>query len=88
LPITDDGHRPMNERFRTTIDEMLLATLDELRIPVHMVGGSFPERLDAIVDLFNLPRVRGLDEAIELANADYAALDLRLETERARVGQA
>jgi hypothetical protein len=84
LPITDDGHRPMNEKFRTTIDEMLLSTLDELRIPVHIVSGSFTDRLATIVDLFDLPRVRGLDVAVAMANADYARLDLRLETERAR----
>jgi hypothetical protein len=83
LPIADDGHRPMNEKFRTTIDEMLLSTLDELRIPVHVVSGSFTDRLARIVSLFDLPTVRGLDEAVALANADYARLDLRLETERA-----
>ncbi|MFE9426388.1 AAA family ATPase [Kitasatospora sp. NPDC006697] len=84
LPITDDGHRPMNEAFRTTIDEMLLVTLDELAVPVHVVGGSFPERLDRIVEIFELPTVMGREEAIELANQDYAQLDLRLETERAK----
>jgi hypothetical protein len=88
LPITDDGHRPMNEKFRTTIDEMLLSTLDELRIPVHVVSGSFTDRLATIVDLFDLPTVRGLDEAVALANADYARLDLRLETERAKAVSA
>jgi hypothetical protein len=84
LPITDDGHRPMNEKFRTTIDEMLLTTLDQLRIPVHVVRGSFADRLTAIVELFDLPKVMNLEEAIELANADYALLDLRLETERSK----
>ncbi len=84
LPITDDGHRPMNEKFRTTIDEMLLTTLEELRIPVVVIGGSFEERLDQIVQTFELPTVIDRSEAIERANADYAALDLRLEQERAR----
>jgi hypothetical protein len=73
----------MNERFRTTIDEMLLATLEELQIPHHVVEGDFADRLTAIVDLFSLPTVMGLDEAISLANADYAQLDLRLGTQRA-----
>lgn len=82
LPITDDGHRPMNERFRTTIDEMLLSTLEELRIPVHVVSGSFTDRLTTIVETFALPTVMTVEEAVELANADYARLDLRLETER------
>ncbi|OLF17259.1 ATP/GTP-binding protein [Actinophytocola xanthii] len=84
LPIADDGHRPMNHHFRTTIDEMLLSTLEELRIPVHVVSGSFPDRLRRIVGLFDLPTVMTIDEAVALASADYAQLDLRLETERAR----
>ncbi len=82
LPITDDGHRPMNAQFRATIDEMLLATLDELKIPYHVVGGGFAERLTAIVGLYDLPTVMGTDEAIALAHEDYAKLDLRLETAR------
>lgn len=84
LPIADDGHRPMNEGFRTLIDEKLLSTLTELKIPVFIVSGSFTERLDAIVDRFALPTVMPLEEAVGLANEDYAQLDLRLETERAR----
>jgi hypothetical protein len=84
LPITDDGHRPMNEKFRTLIDDMLLSTLDELKIPVFVVSGSFTDRLEAIVDRFDLPRVMTIDEAVARANEDYAQLDLRLETERAK----
>lgn len=87
LPIADDGHRPMNDRFRTTIDEMLLATLDELRVPHYIVGGSFPERLNQIVELCGLPTVMDMDEAITLANEEYAQIDLRLETERARAAR-
>jgi hypothetical protein len=82
LPIADDGHRPMNARFRAAIDEMLLTTLDELKIPYHVVGGGFAERLTAIVGLYNLPTVMETDEAIALAHEDYAKLDLRLETAR------
>ncbi len=51
LPIRDDGHRPMNEQFRTTIDQLLLATLDELRIPYHVVQGSIEQRLVTMVEL-------------------------------------
>ena len=88
LPIANDGHRPMNERFRTTIDEMLLATLDELEIPYHIVSGDFASRMETVVGLLGLPTVRSLPEAIALANEEYAQLDLRLENERARVGRA
>jgi AAA domain-containing protein len=82
LPITDDGHRPMNEGFRTLIDELLLSTLDELQIPVYVVSGGFTERLEAIVERYRLPTVMPVEEAVELANQDYAQLDLRLETQR------
>jgi nicotinamide riboside kinase len=87
LPIASDGHRPMNSHFRGTIDDMLLSTLDELRIPYHIVGGSFTERLTTIVELFELPTVMGMESAIALANEEYARQDLRLETERARAAR-
>jgi len=84
LRIRDDGHRPMNEEFRDTIDDMLLATLEELNIPYYVIGGSFGERMTAIVETFDLPTVMDLDEAMALADSEYGELDMRLETERAR----
>lgn len=81
-PLAADGHRPMNERFRAYCDEMLLATLDNLAIPHHDIGGTRSERLDAIVDLFSLPRVMSLEEALALTDDEYAKIDQRLETER------
>lgn len=88
LPLTADGHRPMNARFRDTCDQMLLSTLDELRIPYYVVGGDLPARLTTIVDLFGLPTALPVDEAIERAKAEYAALDKRLETQRAATAAA
>ncbi|MFE1293508.1 ATP-binding protein [Streptomyces sp. NPDC058731] len=82
LPIAADGHRPMNEGFRATIDKMLLQTLDELEIPYHIVRGTMPERLTRICELFDLTPVMSMDEALELSRQDYAAQDFRLETER------
>ena len=82
LPITSDGHRPMNEGFRTTIDTMLLRTLDELEIPYHVVSGSMPERLVTISQIFGLTPVMSTEEAIELAWQDYGRQDFRMETER------
>jgi hypothetical protein len=64
---------------------MLLATLDELQIPYHIVGGTLPERLTVIVDLFGFSPLVDIDDAIALAHEDYAKLDMRLETERARI---
>ncbi|MFD7169270.1 AAA family ATPase [Streptomyces violascens] len=82
FPLSADGHRPMNERFRSSCDELLLATLDDLSIPYHVIGGSVPERLEKIVAALDLPVVRSIDESIELSRADYAKVDWRLEEER------
>lgn len=83
LPIAADGHRPMNEAFRATIDTMLLRTLDELEIPYHVVSGSMPERLETIAGIFGLEPVMSPAEAIDLAWNDYGRQDFRMETERA-----
>ena len=80
--ITADGHRPMNEGFRATIDAMLLETLDELRIPYHVVSGTMPQRLEAIAAIFDLTPVMSTEEAIALAQRDYGKQDFRMETER------
>ncbi|MFE1442311.1 AAA family ATPase [Streptomyces sp. NPDC058739] len=82
LPIAADGHRPMNNAFRATVDGMLLATLDELRIPYHVVGGSMPERLETIAGLFGWTPVMSTAEAIELARREYGRQDFRMEHER------
>lgn len=82
LPIAADGHRPMNEAFRGTIDRMLLETLDELEIPYYVVSGSRPERLEKISSLFDLDPVMSPEAAIELAEADYGRQDFRMETDR------
>jgi hypothetical protein len=88
LPLAADGHRPVNERFRSLSDESLLKTLRELEIPRHIVGGSLPERLSRIAAIFGLPTVMDVEQAIEAAQAEYAAMDVRAETERTPVGAA
>ncbi|MGW0877694.1 AAA family ATPase [Streptomyces sp. NPDC002740] len=82
LPIAADGHRPMNNEFRATIDTMLLATLDELEIPYHVVGGAMAQRLETIAGIFDLKPVMSTAEAIELARQEYGRQDFRMETER------
>ncbi|WP_394436597.1 AAA family ATPase [Streptomyces sp. SGAir0957] len=62
-----DGHRPVSEPFRRMSDELLIETLEELEIPYHVVRGSVRERIEQIVDIFDLPLVMSLDEAIERA---------------------
>ncbi len=86
LPIDVDGHRPMNNAFRATIDTMLLATLDELDIPYHVVSGTMEKRLETIAGIFDLKPVMSTAEAIELGRRDYARQDFRMETERVPAG--
>ncbi|MGW0757691.1 AAA family ATPase [Streptomyces sp. NPDC002814] len=82
LPIAADGHRPMNNDFRATVDKMLLATLDELEIPCHVVSGSMAERIEAIARIFDWTPVMSTAEAIERARHDYGRQDFRMEHER------
>jgi hypothetical protein len=86
LPMTEDGHRPVNERFRTMSDEMLVRVVDELRIPHAVVSGSLADRLRSIAALHDLPTLLDVDKAIALAREEYAGLDVRSETQRARIG--
>ncbi|KUL32206.1 AAA family ATPase [Streptomyces regalis] len=67
-----DGHRPVSERFREMSDELLRGTLDELRIPYHVVGGTIEQRLATIVDIFGLPALMSLERAVELARSETA----------------
>jgi hypothetical protein len=78
----------MNERFRSTCDDMLLRALDELEIPYHVIGGTVPERLTKIVTLFGLPTVLSIDESIALASEEYSKVDWRLEKERTQSAAA
>ncbi|WP_338891971.1 AAA family ATPase [Rhodococcus sovatensis] len=88
FPLVEDGHRPVSERFRSLADEMLLDTLQELSIPVHIVGGTIPERLQKILDIYDFTPQLSIDEAIARAQHDYAHLDTTSESERAGVGAA
>ncbi|GAA1867692.1 ATP-binding protein [Myceligenerans crystallogenes] len=85
-PIADDGHRPMNEAFRRYCDDMLLSTVQELGIPLHEYRGSLEERLVQISERFSFTPVMSTDEAITRMREDYAAIDTRLEHERALAG--
>ncbi|HET6483006.1 MAG TPA: ATP-binding protein [Actinoplanes sp.] len=62
-----DGHRPVSEKFRRLSDDLLIEALEDMGLPYHVVGGSIPDRLAKIIDLFELPTVMPLDKAIEEA---------------------
>lgn len=81
-PLASDGHRPMNERFRTACDEMLVETVGTLGIPCWNISGTLEERLARIVTLFDLPTVMPLEDAVAKMSDEYAALDTRLERDR------
>ncbi len=63
-----DGHRPVSEKYRIVADHMLIRTLDELAIPYHVVRGTVVQRVERIVELFDLPRMMPIDEAVEIAD--------------------
>jgi nicotinamide riboside kinase len=76
-----DGHRPVSEKFRKLSDDLLIETLQELEIPYHVVGGTIPERIERIVDIFQLPLVMPLDEAIAIATERVRRATEVLETD-------
>ncbi|MBW4721603.1 AAA family ATPase [Saccharothrix obliqua] len=82
FPIVEDGHRPVNERFRSLAEGLLLETLAEQDIPVHVVGGPIPERLQKMLDIFRFTPQMSIDEAIAHAQEDYSKIDTRTEIER------
>jgi hypothetical protein len=82
LPLAEDGHRPVNERFRTMSDEILQATITELGIPMHVVAGTVEERLEAIAGILGAEPVLPIETAVLLATEEYAALDVALEVDR------
>jgi len=82
-----DGHRPVSEKFRRLSDELLIQTLDELGIPYHVVGGSVPERLERIIEIFGFPLVVPIDEAIARAEVKVRA-DIEVLEKDARFHEA
>lgn len=82
LPLSADGHRPVNERFRSMCDEMLVKVVHDLGIPLHVIGGDLPTRLSTISATFGMDPVMSAKDAIAMAYDEYRALDVRPETER------
>lgn len=84
LPLTADGHRPMNADFRDLVDQRLLEILNEIGIPYVIVSGDVEQRVKTISENLNLKPVMSITEAIERATLDYKAQDLRFEEERSK----
>jgi hypothetical protein len=71
LPLAKDGHRPVNELFRSASDELLKETFDELGIAYHIVGGSIEERVEKVSELLGIPPVMQVSDAIGIAKDKY-----------------
>lgn len=59
-----DGHRPVSEPFRRLSDDLLVAAIEDLQIPYRVVGGTVAERVTTIIELFDLPTVMSVEDAI------------------------
>lgn len=71
LPLSEDGHRPVNEHFRSSSDELLQSTLDEIKMPYDVVSGSIEERCTQISKILNRAPVMEIEKAIEIADERY-----------------
>ena len=76
LPLAKDGHRPVNENFRRSSDELLLKTLNEMDIPHTVIGGTVEERAEIISEIFGKKPIMPITKAINLATTQYATLVL------------
>ncbi|MEF9388596.1 ATP/GTP-binding protein [Ralstonia solanacearum species complex bacterium KE056] len=74
LPLAKDGHRPVNEHFRSASDELLKKSLENLEIPYHVIGGSLEERLEETSRLTGMRVVMPAADAIEKAQQSYSQL--------------
>jgi hypothetical protein len=83
LTLAKDGHRPVNERFRSMADEAIGREIDALGIPRYVIGGSLPERLGGIVEQFGFEVTMTVEEAIARAQEEYRAVDMTIESDRA-----
>ncbi len=74
LPLAKDGHRPVNELFRSASDELLKETFDEIGISYVVVSGSLEERCERIMEVTGRQAVIPFREAEKRASAEYANL--------------
>jgi len=82
-----DGHRPVSEEFRRLSDDLLIEALDRMDIPYRVVGGPIPDRIEKIIELFGLPVVVPIPDAIAEAERRVKA-DLDDLKEDARFHEA
>lgn len=62
-----DGHRPVSEKYRILSDEEIQRAFVNIGLKPNIVTGSLYNRLERIIELYNLPIVIPIDEAIDKA---------------------
>ncbi|WP_207694325.1 hypothetical protein DOK67_0000908 [Enterococcus sp. DIV0212c] len=75
-----DGHRPVSEKYRTLSDQELKNAFINVGIEPNLIKGSQVERVRRIVDLYHLPLVVPVEEAVALA-------ETKIQTNRETVAQ-
>ncbi|MQY29747.1 ATP-binding protein [Nocardia aurantia] len=79
FPMKADGHRPVSEPFRKLSDVTLLQVIKDLGVPYEVVGGTVEERLTKIIELFELPTVMSVAEAVAEARGRVSSATKVLE---------
>lgn len=67
FPMDPYGHRPVSEKYRTLSDMEVIKSFRELSFSPFIVRGSIQQRLEKIVQHYDLSVVMDVDEAIEKA---------------------
>lgn len=62
-----DGHRPVSEKYRTLSDREIIKSFKKLGFDPFIVNGSVQQRLEKIVQHYDLAVVMDVDKAIEKA---------------------
>lgn len=71
LPLAKDGHRPVNEKFRSESDVLLKKTFEEIGMKYHIVGGSLDKRLQEIAAITGITPKMEASKAISMAGDQY-----------------
>lgn len=67
-----DGHRPVSEKYRTLSDTALLNAFTDIGLSPVQIAGNQKERLEKIVERYDLPIVVPIEEAIARAEERIA----------------
>lgn len=62
-----DGHRPVSEKYRVLSDQELRTAFIDIGLEPKIITGKQVERVQQIVESYNLPIVVPIEEAVQLA---------------------